>query len=303
MQTPLARIAGRRTARLVTAAALCGCGLLSLAPLADARFHARVEGTFTMRARVTNAVNVRGEHRGQRLRRTWTIVPSGCTRSRCRTLHVTRGRGQGVTSRLTLHRLPRGGYVGHGSFSVALKCLGRTYRHGSRARYTLSLRITRARAVGGVRFARRITAHYRNRARTDSTPCPLGPSHDAARYSGWVTAGVPSPPTVVFSAQVDALTDAATFTDSSTPGARGGPLVSQLWTFGDPNSGAADRSTLQDPTHQFSAPGDYPVTLRVTDVKGLSASATETVIAPPPPAATPAAGWRTVTSARTAPVP
>ncbi|MDB5281631.1 MAG: hypothetical protein JWO06_706 [Bacteroidota bacterium] len=36
---------------------------------------------------------------------------------------------------------------------------------------------------------------------------------------------------------------------------------SHTWNFGDPNSGGNNTSTLSDPTHVFSAPGDYPVSL------------------------------------------
>jgi len=266
--------------RALIAIAAAGAVALSLPSLAVARDHARVQGTFRMRARVIAAVNVRGEHRGQRLTRTWTIVPGGCTRNRCRTLRVTRTRGGGRISRLTLHRLRGGGFAGHGVFWVALSCDGRTYPHGGRAPYSLSLRIKRARAVGGVRFARRITATYRNRRRSDSTRCPLGPSHDAARYSGTVVAGIPSPPAVSFTAAVDPLDDVATFTDTSTPGAGGGPLVAWQWSFGDPASGTADQSAAENPQHRFSAAGSYPVTLQVTDARGLSASSTVAVTVP-----------------------
>jgi hypothetical protein len=48
------------------------------------------------------------------------------------------------------------------------------------------------------------------------------------------------------------------FTDTSSPGAK-----SWLWNFGDPASGAANTSTLQNPTHTFSRPGVYPVSLSV----------------------------------------
>ena len=46
------------------------------------------------------------------------------------------------------------------------------------------------------------------------------------------------------------------FTDTSSP-----TPTSWLWTFGDPSSGAANTSTLQNPTHVYSAEAVYPVTL------------------------------------------
>jgi len=51
------------------------------------------------------------------------------------------------------------------------------------------------------------------------------------------------------------------FTDSTTgpPGTWG-----YEWDFGDPSSGVANNSLLQNPTHGYSAPGTYPVRLVVT---------------------------------------
>lgn len=48
------------------------------------------------------------------------------------------------------------------------------------------------------------------------------------------------------------------FTDTSD-----GFPTQWLWTFGDPASGSADTSMAQNPTHTFTAPGTYNVTLRV----------------------------------------
>lgn len=55
-----------------------------------------------------------------------------------------------------------------------------------------------------------------------------------------------------------------------------GTALSQEWNFGDPASGAANTSTLPDPTHTFSAPGTYTVTLDVTTPNGIITT-TETV--------------------------
>ncbi len=48
------------------------------------------------------------------------------------------------------------------------------------------------------------------------------------------------------------------FTDTTTP-APG----SWAWNFGDPNSGTSNTSTVQNPTHLFSAVGTYQVTMTV----------------------------------------
>jgi gliding motility-associated-like protein len=53
---------------------------------------------------------------------------------------------------------------------------------------------------------------------------------------------------------------------TSTPGA--GTITSWSWNFGDPASGAANTSTLQNPSHLFSAWGTYNVTLSVTTSNG-----------------------------------
>ncbi len=47
-------------------------------------------------------------------------------------------------------------------------------------------------------------------------------------------------------------------------------VVSWLWNFGDPASGTANTSALQNPFHVYSAPGAYTVTLTATDDNGCS---------------------------------
>lgn len=56
------------------------------------------------------------------------------------------------------------------------------------------------------------------------------------------------------------------FTDASV--ANAGTLTNWQWDFGDPGSGAANTSTLQNPTHTFATSGTYTVTLTVTTDKG-----------------------------------
>jgi len=52
------------------------------------------------------------------------------------------------------------------------------------------------------------------------------------------------------------------------------PNVRWRWNFGDPASGAANVSTLQNPIHRFDTVGNYDITLTVTDNQGCSDSAT-----------------------------
>jgi hypothetical protein len=276
-----------RPARL--ALALACLAVLAAGPAAPralaATAPARVQGRFTMRTVITTAVGVRGEHRGERLTRSWWIRPGRCRRDVCGVLHLRRTRGHGRTLRLTLRRAPGGGYAGRGAFFVALSCRGRTHPHGARAPYTIRLRVTATRTVGGVRFAQRLAATYVNRTRIDRTGCSLGPSYDAARYSGRLVAGLPSPPRPAFTATVGAG-GLVSFADASGPGSGPGRrVVAWRWSFGDPASGAADGSSVSAPTHQYTAPGSYAVTLTAIDHAGLAASAQQTVTVPPPPPA------------------
>src|SRR5580704_2753264 len=97
--------ARRLPARLLAAgAAAVAVTAIGGATATAAAVDAVVEGHFTMQARITTAVNVRGEHRGERLTRTWGIVPSACTGNVCQTLQLTRQRGANGSDRLLLHR-------------------------------------------------------------------------------------------------------------------------------------------------------------------------------------------------------
>ncbi len=255
------------------------------APSPPAALDARATGTFEMLARVTAAKNVPGEHVGQSLRRRWLISPQSCAGSVCQALELDRERSAGIDESLTLHRVAAGTYAGAGSFYVALRCKKRTYPHGSRAPYRITLTVNSAVSVQGIAFARAITATYQNSKRSDSTPCVLDRSHDAARYTGSATSAIPSPPVASFSTQLDGATDSASFANTSAPAATGAQIVSTQWSFGDPASGAGDSSTEAAPSHQFSGPGVYTVTLTVTDANGLSSTTTQPVTAPGPPTA------------------
>lgn len=274
------------------AVALCAVAVAALGAASDAAvparkhhrprgLNARVIGTFQMVAHVTVASNVRGERVGQVLHRTWRIVPEHCRQNVCQSLRLDRERSAKRHDHLTLRRAGKGYYVGRGVFYVGLRCQGRVYRFGSRVPFTITLTIKRVTRVQGIAFARSISATYSNPARSDSTPCPLAPSHDAGRYTG--TTPVPTAPVASFASVVDALRDSASFSDTSAQGRGGAGIVAVLWSFGDPASGATNSSTLPDPSHQFSAPGTYQVSLTVLDENGLSSTSTQSVTAPGPP--------------------
>jgi|GEM_PF-1725828 len=65
--------------------------------------------------------------------------------------------------------------------------------------------------------------------------------------------------------------------DASGSVAGSSPIASFNWSFGDGTTGSGSA-----PSHTFTAPGTYPVTLTVTDTAGLSASLTLSVFVNPP---------------------
>ncbi|MFZ1997682.1 MAG: PKD domain-containing protein [Solirubrobacteraceae bacterium] len=245
---------------------------------------ARISTTFTMHGQIVTAVRVRGERSGQAVTRRWTFTGLGCAGSVCRQLGLRRQRGANRFDHLTLSRVGVGSYAGSSRFSAPLRCRGRRYPHGLVVPYTITVQVTQMVGIEGIAFASQLAAVYTNRRRIDHTPCPIGPSHDAARYLG-VAAPLPSPPAAAFRVAAHPAHDSATFTDTSLPGAGGAPIVARAWQFGDPGSGAANTATASPSRHTFSVPGPYQVALTVTDANGLSATTTHSVVAPGPPTA------------------
>ncbi len=85
------------------------------------------------------------------------------------------------------------------------------------------------------------------------------------------------PPTAAFETFCDE-TRACFFTNNSTD--FDGDVVAWSWDFGDPLSGTNNTSTLEDPSHTFSEPGTYIVTLTVTDDEGAPDTETATLTLP-----------------------
>ena len=56
-----------------------------------------------------------------------------------------------------------------------------------------------------------------------------------------------------------------TFSNTST----GTAPLTYAWDFGDPGSGASNTSTVKNPTHTYSSPGEYDVRLTVTNDTGI----------------------------------
>jgi hypothetical protein len=226
-----------------------------------------------MSGRLTTADDVFGEHPGERVRRTWSFMPQ-CPGGGCRRVLLKRQRsGRDILDVVMLARQPSGLYLGEGSFWVPLRCAGQVDSHGGLATETITVHITHTQLVGATRFATAIRATYTNPSRTNLTRCPGGIGHDAARYRGHLASPLPGPPTARFTATTDLATSTASFTDQSTPGPGGAPIVAQSWNFGDPNS-TTNTSTRLDPRHRFAAPGTYTVTLTVRDRYGQSSTTT-----------------------------
>ncbi len=60
-----------------------------------------------------------------------------------------------------------------------------------------------------------------------------------------------------------------------------GKIVNWYWNFGDPTSGLANTDTVQNPLHKYSSPGDYTVSLTVTDTFGCTNTIVKTVSVSP----------------------
>ena len=284
----------RTVRRTAFALLIVGLSLISAAPADAARrprtVNARVSGVFTMHGRVTAALRVRGEHRGQRVTRRWAFSAQRCRGDVCRRLALTRERSGRQYEHLVLRRVGRGRYAGGGRFYVGLECNGAIFPHGELVPFRVTVEVVRSTRIEGIAFATALRATYTNRRRIDRTICPVGPSHDAARYAGGATPA-PSAPTAAFTVATSPGSDTATFSDTAAPGGDGARIVSVLWQFGDPASGAANTAATPQTTHAFTAPGTYPVSLTVTDAAGLRSTSTQQVTVPPPPPA-PAAARR-----------
>jgi len=74
------------------------------------------------------------------------------------------------------------------------------------------------------------------------------------------------------------------FTDTSVqvPTPPGVTITDWLWDFGDPDSGIDNTSTQQNPSHTFTQPGVYTVTLTATNSEAEEGSTSQLVLVPAP---------------------
>ncbi|RYY50566.1 MAG: PKD domain-containing protein, partial [Chitinophagaceae bacterium] len=95
--------------------------------------------------------------------------------------------------------------------------------------------------------------------------------------TGSATITVHPLPTAAFSFSAPGCaTRVISFSDNSV--ANAGSVNSWSWDFGDPGSGAANTSSLQNPTHIFSSPGSYTVSLTVANSEGCIAAAVQRTV-------------------------
>jgi hypothetical protein len=182
----------RRVSRLVALAPLAALALaLALSGPAGASPalappDARLQGTFTAHGFVFRSVNVPGEHRGERVIRTWSFTPT-CPAGVCATVELERQRGPHGLDRILLHHRRSDYYTGQGNFTAPARCGGRNYPAGERVPFTITLTVRAVAQSGSSLVATAFTATYRNRRRINLTRCVLASSHDAARYTGVLT--------------------------------------------------------------------------------------------------------------------
>jgi len=143
----------------------------------------RLAGTFQMAGRVTAAHDVRGEHVGEVVQRTWTFTPL-CVTGPCAQVRLFRGRA-GATDTLILTETSPGHYAGTGRFFAPLKCAGTVYSMGEEVPYTIRLRVTATMtASDGTVLAQQVSATYVNKSRLNLTRCVIVLGHESARYTG-----------------------------------------------------------------------------------------------------------------------
>jgi len=161
-----------RLALATTAAAL------AFAASAHAAVDARLDGSFSMRGVVTRADHIRGERRGQVVKRRWTFTAS-CPSGPCQQATLTRPRAGG-TDTVTLTQTAPGVYRGSGVFYVPVLCKGTRVRRGGRVPFTIAVSVTDA--SNGA--ATKVSATYSNPRRTNLTSCRGSLGRDSARYTG-----------------------------------------------------------------------------------------------------------------------
>ena len=86
-----------------------------------------------------------------------------------------------------------------------------------------------------------------------------------------------------FTSDTACMNSPTQFTDNSSSSS--GTVNAWVWTFGDPTSGPNNTSTLQNPIHNYASPGNYLVSLRVTNTNNCVKDTLKQVTVNPKPQA------------------
>jgi hypothetical protein len=160
--------------------ALAGAGFARAADPVDAR----LDGQFKMTGTITRAEHVRGEHKGQTVKRTWKF-DSKCAAGPCDSVVLHRERSAGKVDRLVLDRDGPGEYSGTNRFHFPIRCAGRVHKRGGEAVAKIAVKVTSATLVDGQLVASRVSGTYSNPKRVNHTQCRHGSlGRDGARYTG-----------------------------------------------------------------------------------------------------------------------
>lgn len=99
---------------------------------------------------------------------------------------------------------------------------------------------------------------------------------------GLITVHGLTQPIIIVDDSVPCARDSVFFTGSTNASIG---VASQVWNFGDPQSGAANTSALHNPAHYYASPGTYSISYTITDSNGCSNSTARAVEVLPVPVA------------------
>ncbi|TAL59831.1 MAG: PKD domain-containing protein [Bacteroidetes bacterium] len=108
-----------------------------------------------------------------------------------------------------------------------------------------------------------------------------GASSDTEIKTAYIT--VYNKPTAGFTISTDTacIGQSVTFTDATVISPGGPPIGTWAWNFGD---GFSTSATVPSVTHIYSTPGNYPVSVNVTDTNGCSGNTVKNIVVLPKPA-------------------
>jgi PKD repeat protein len=119
-----------------------------------------------------------------------------------------------------------------------------------------------------------VTHPYVNQGNYNVTLNVINSKGCAAEYS--LVVSVTNRPIAGFTSWSSCEDKVATFVDNSDENL-GGQITSWNWNFGEPTSGTQNFSTLENPVHTYSTPGNFVVTLIITNLNGCSDTIQNTI--------------------------